>query len=115
MGRKYNAHSKDEKLNIVQRHLAGEAGCALERETGISHEQIRRWTSKYLEEGEEGLEANKKPGNPLSKYERRKELTREESLLYQIELLKRELLKKEAEVARLKKLNARKVGDALRK
>ena len=115
MGRKYNIHSKEEKLNIVRRHLDGEAGLALERETGISHEQIRRWTSKYMEDGEIGLEQNKKPGNPLSKYERRKELTYEEKLLYQIELLKRELLKKEAEVTRLKKLNARKVGDTLRK
>ena len=115
MGRKNNIHSKEEKLKIVQRHLKGEAGRALEREAGICHDQIRQWTSKYLEEGEEGLEVKKKPGNPLSKYERRKELTREEALLYQIELLKRELLKKEAEVAYLKKLNARKVGDALRK
>lgn len=35
-----------------------------------------------------------KPGNPLSKYERRKELTREEQREYQGELLKRELMKK---------------------
>lgn len=34
---------------------------------------------------------------------------------YQIELLKRELLQKEAEVLRLKKLNARKEVDARRK
>ena len=115
MERKYNIHSKEEKLKIVQRHLNGEAGRALERETGICHEQIRQWTSKYLEEGEEGLEAKKKPGNPLSKYERRKDLTHEEELLYHIELLKRELLIKEAEVVRLKKLNARKVVDAKRK
>jgi len=63
-----------------------------------------------LEEGEDGLEPKKKSGNPLSRYERRKELTYEEQLQYQIELLKRELLKKEAEVLRLKKLNERKGG-----
>jgi hypothetical protein len=51
----------------------------------------------------------------LSRYERRKELTYEEQLQYQIELLKRELVKKEAEVLRLKKLNERKGGDARRK
>ena len=67
-----------------------------------------------LAEGEAGLETKKKPGNPLSRYERRKELTYEEQLQYQIELLKRELVKKEAEVLRLKKLNERKGGDARR-
>lgn len=62
---------------------------------------------KYQEEGESGLEQKRKPGNPLSRYERRKELTYEEQLQYQIELFKRELLKKETEVARLKKQNER--------
>ena len=76
---------------------------------------IQEWTKKYLAEGEVGLEQKKKPGNPLSRYERRKELTYEEQLQYQIELLKRELVKKEAEVLRLKKLNERKGGDAQRK
>ena len=42
-------------------------------------------------------------------------MTYEEQLQYQIELLKRELLKKGAEIARLKHLNARKKGGALRK
>lgn len=115
MPRKYTMRSKEEKLAIVKRNLAGEGIRQLERETGIRHEQIRRWTAKYQAEGEIGLEPKKKPGNPLSRYERRKELTYEEQLQYQIELLKRELLQKEAEVLRLKKLNARKEGDARRK
>lgn len=115
MPRKYTMRSKEEKLMIVKRNLAGEGIRQLERETGIRHEQIRQWTAKYQTEGEEGLEPKKKPGNPLSRYERRKELTYEEQLQYQIELLKRELLQKEAEVLRLKKLNARKEGDARRK
>ena len=38
--------------------------------------------------------------------------TYEEQLQYQIELLKRELVKKEAEVLRLKKRNEQKGGDA---
>jgi len=37
-------------------------------------------------EGEKGLESKKKPGNALFRYERRKELTYEEQLQYQIEL-----------------------------
>ncbi len=46
---------------------------------------------------------NANQANPLSKYTRRKVLSREEQLEYQVELLKRELMKKGAEVTRLKK------------
>lgn len=115
MPRKYTIRSKEEKLAIVKRNLSGEAAVALAREIGSSDFQIRQWTKIYLAEGAVGLEQKKKPGNPLSRYERRKELTYEEQLQYQIELLKRELVKKEAEVLRLKKLNERKGGDARRK
>ena len=115
MAGKYVVRSKEEKLSIVKRNLAGETSRALERETGCGHRLIQEWTKKYLAEGEVGLEQKKKPGNPLSRYERRKELTYEEQLQYQIELPKRELVKKEAEVLRLKKLNERKGGDAQRK
>ena len=114
MPRKYTIRSKEEKLSIVRQVLAGTSVRSWENQ-GIDHQQVRTWTRKYLEEGEAGLEQKKKPGNPLSRYERRKELTYEEQLQYQIELLKRELVKKEAEVLRLKKLNERKGGDAQRK
>ena len=107
--------SKEEKLSIVKRNLSGESAMSLAREIGSSDFQIRTWVKIYLTEGEAGLEPKKKPGNPLSRYERRKELTYEEQLQYQIELLKRELVKKEVEVLRLKKLNERKGGDAQRK
>ncbi len=115
MARKYTVRSKEEKLSIVKRNLSGETSHALERETGCGHRLIQEWAKKYLAEGEAGLEQKKKPGNPLSRYERRKELSYEEQLQYQIELLKRELVKKEAEVLRLKKLNERKGGDARKK
>ena len=115
MARKYTMRSKEEKLSIVKRNLAGESAMSLSREIGSSDFQIRSWVKIYLSEGETGLEPKKKPGNPLSRYERRKELTYDEQLQYQIELLKRELVKKEAEVLRLKKLNERKGGDAQRK
>lgn len=115
MPRKYTMRSKEEKLAIVKRVLSGEAAQKIEREAGIDHHVIQRWIAKYQAEGESGLEPKKKPGNPLSRYERRKELTYEEQLQYQIELLKRELLQKEAEVMRLKKRNARKGGDAPKK
>ena len=114
MPRKYIIRSKEEKLSIVKQVLAGAPVRSWE-DQGIDHQQVRTWTRKYLEAGETGLEQKKKPGNPLSRYERRKELTYEEQLQYQIELLKRELVKKEAEVLRLKKLNERKGGDAQRR
>ena len=112
MARKYTMRSKEEKLSVVKRNLSGEAAKVLAREIGCSDRQVRNWVKIYQAEGEAGLEVQKKPGNPLSRYERRKELTYEEQLQYQIELLKRELVKKEAEVLRLKKLNERKGGDA---
>ena len=115
MPRKYTMRSKEEKLSIVKRNLSGEAAKVLAREIGCSDRQVRNWVKIYQAKGEAGLEQQKKPGNPLSRYERRKELTYEEQLQYQIELLKRELVKKEAEVIRLKKLNERKGGDARRK
>lgn len=115
MPRKYTIRSKEEKLSIVKRNLSGEAARVLAKEIGCSDRQIRDWVKIYQTKGESGLEPKKKPGNPLSRYERRKELTYEEQLQYQIELLKRELVKKEAEVLRLKKLNERKGGDAQRK
>ncbi len=87
----------------------------LAREIGCNDRQVRDWTKAYLAEGEAGLEVKKKPGNPLSRYERRKELTYEEQLQYEIELLKRELVNKEAEVLRLKKLNERRGGDCPKK
>ena len=113
MAKKYTIRSKEEKLAIVKEVLTGKPIRAWEPE--IRNEQVRQWVKKYQAEGEAGLEPKKRPGNPLSRYERRKELTYTEQLLYQIELLKRELAEKEAEVARLKQRNARKEGDARRK
>ena len=113
MTRKYTIRSKEEKLAIMKEVLAGKSICAWEPE--IRKQRVSVWVKKYQAEGEIGLEPKKKPGNPLSRYERRKELSYTEQLQYQIELLKRELAEKEAEVARLKQRNARKEGDAQRK
>ena len=111
MERKYTVRSKEEKLSIVNQVLRGAPVRQWESQ-GIHHRAVQNWVKKYQAEGEAGLEVKRKPGNPLSRYERRKELTYEEQLQYQIELLKRELVKKEAEVLRLKKLNERRGGDA---
>ena len=115
MARKYIMRSKEEKLAIVRAVLSGTPAQYYENEGIADHHTVMNWVKIYQTEGEAGLVPKKKPGNPLSRYERRKELTYEEQLQYQIELLKRELVKKEAEVLRLKKLNERKGGDAQRK
>lgn len=111
MPRKYTIRSQEEKLFIVKQVLSGAPVRSWEKQ-GIRNSQVRDWVNKYMLEGEKGLASKKKPGNPLLRYTRRKELSYEEQLQYQVELLKRELLKKEAEVIRLKKLNARKGGDS---
>ena len=108
-------HSKEEKIALVKRNLAGETLLALERETGISNSQIYKWTKQYLEDGEAALVNKRKPGNPLAKYARKKELTPTEKLEYKIALLERELLKKDGEIVRLKKFIELERGDAKRK
>ncbi len=108
-------HSKEEKLELVKRNLNGESTKSLSRETGIDHSQIYRWTKQYLAGGEEALVNKRKPGNPLAKYHRKKELTPTEQLEYKVALLERELLKKDAEIVRLKKSIELERGDARRK
>ena len=105
-------HSKEEKLALVKRNLAGERASDLERETGIYHTQIHKWTKQYLEGGEDALENKRKPGNSLAKYARKKELTPMEMLEYENALLKRELLRKNMEILKLKKAKEQEGGDA---
>lgn len=114
-GGKNTNHSKEEKLALVLRNLAGETLMSLERESGIYHTQIHKWTKQYLEGGEEALVNKRKLGNPLAKYSRKKELTQVEQLEYKVALLERELLKKDGEIVRLKKSIELKGGDAKRK
>lgn len=109
------SHSKEEKLTLVLRNIAGETAMCLERETGICHTQIHKWTKQYLEGGEEALINKRKPGNPLAKYHRKKELTPIEQLEYKVALLERELLKKDGEIVRLKKSIELERGDVKRK
>ena len=107
MARRYTIRSKEEKLAIVKAVQNGTPIRSWEN-IGIGHAQVIEWVKKYQEKGEAGLEPKKKPGNPFARYERKKKLTYEEQLLYKIALLERELIKKEAEVTRLKQRNARK-------
>ena len=114
-GGKNRNYNKEEKLALVKRNLNGETLCQLERETGICISQIYTWTKRYLEGGENALVNKRKPGNPLAKYQNKKELTPTEKLEYKVALLEREVLKKDAEIVRLKKSIELERGDASRK
>ena len=110
-----NNHSKEEKMALVKRNLEGETLRSIERDTGVNSSLIYQWTKRYLERGESALVNKRKPGNPLAKYTRKKELTPTEELEYRIALLERELLKKDGEIVRLKKSIELERGDVKRK
>lgn len=108
-------YTKEEKLAVVTRNLKGETLLSIARETGITHSLIYKWTTQYLEGGEEALVNKRKPGNPLARYTRKKELTPIEQLEYKVALLERELLKKDNELVRLKKAIELEGGDTKNK
>ena len=114
-GGRNKSHSKEEKLALVLRNLEGETARTLERESGIYHAQIHKWTKQYLEGGDAALINKRKPGNPLAKYSNKKNLTPMEQLEYKVAKLERDLLKKNAEIERLKKLVEPEGGDVKRR
>ena len=96
-GGKNQTHTKEEKIKYVKMMLEdGYSAKKLEKEYGVSHSLTDRWKRKYLEFGEESLENQKKPGNPLCKYSNKKNLSKEEQLEYENMKLRieNELLKK---------------------
>lgn len=81
---KYRYWSKDEKLRIINRVLNDSLSThQVSREENISNGMLNNWIKKYFEQGENGLENKKKPGNPLVKYSKRKSLTEIEKLEYE--------------------------------
>ena len=76
--------SKNDKLKAVQRVLKNhETAEDVRKELKINSGLLHAWIKKYLEFGEKGLENKKKPGNPLAKYQQRKNLTDMEQLEYE--------------------------------
>ena len=76
--------SKEEKLRIISRVISeGLSSEEVAKIEDISGGLLRNWIKKYIEEGEESLENKRKPGNPLVKYSRRKELSDLEKLEYE--------------------------------
>lgn len=84
MARTNRYWSKEDKLKIVNKVLInGISARQVAIQEDISDGMLCTWIKKYLEQGENALENKKKPGNPLTKYSRRKELNELENLEYE--------------------------------
>jgi transposase-like protein len=89
--------NENEKLRIINKVIKeSKSTNEVAKEENISGGMLRSWIIKYNNVGEQGLINKRKPGNPLSKYFRRKELTEMEQLEY-------ENMKLRIELERLKK------------
>ena len=84
MARRYRFWTKEQKLEIITPVMNCEKTQMQQAaEYEIAEENIFRWIKTYKEYGIEGLENKRKPGNPLVKYSKRKELTDIEKLEYE--------------------------------
>jgi len=96
-GGKNKQWSKDEKLRIVHRYLnEGIGRRSLAKEEGIASGMIYTWITKFLNEGEGGLENKKKTGNHFAALSNSKSISELERLRLIVE-------KQEIEIERLKK------------
>ena len=76
--------SKEDKLKIINEVLLdGKSSEEVSKEYDISGGMLRGWIIKYNKYGENSLENKKKPGNPLTKYSKRKDLNEIEKLQYE--------------------------------
>ena len=75
--------SKEDKLKLINEVLNGKSSQEVARENNISGGMLRNWIIKYNNYGEEILENKRKPGNPLCKYSKKKNLTDMEQLQYE--------------------------------
>ncbi len=108
----YRFWTAQEKYNIIKPIVDGEkSAIQLAKSLGFSSNgMIINWIHKYQEGGIEALENKRKPGNPLTKYSMRKELSYVEQLEYENmklrienERLKKGYTSKEADQAKQKK------------
>ena len=96
-GGKNRYWSKEDKLKVIKDMIENNLGeCQAGKKYNISHGMAGKWRRDYLNYGEQSLENQKKPGNPLVKYSSRKNLSELEKLEY-------ENMKLKIEVERLKK------------
>lgn len=105
--RKNNMKTPEEKEKIIKRYLKGETIAELVREYQIGNKIIYKWLKKYEENGIDGLKSNTGKHNFISNHKGiylRKPKNR-------IEELEIEIMKKDIEIARLKKgYNVKGVG-----
>lgn len=107
--------SKEEKYEVILPIINLEISMTQRaKELQISKSMVIKWFNQYLEGGIDSLENKRKPGNPMAKYSRRKELTYTEQLEYENmklrienERLKKGYTSKEADLIKQKKSNKR--------
>ena len=87
-GGKNREWSKEQKLEVINYFLEGHGRVETCRYYAISRYQLHVWLSRYNEQGIEGLQNKRKPGNPLAKYSSRNNLTEIEKLEYENMLLR---------------------------
>lgn len=76
--------SESDKLKAVKRVINNhETAENVRKDLNINSGLLHAWMKKYLTEGKEGLVNKIKPGNPLVKYQRKKNLTDIEQLQYE--------------------------------
>ena len=87
----------EEKYEVIKPIINFEKSSSqVTKETGINNGMISVWVKKYNEDGLNGLENKRKPGNPMSSLMNKKNLT-------DIEKLELENMKLSIENERLKK------------
>lgn len=97
--RKNNMKTPEEKEKIVKRFLSGESATKLSKEYNFDKKRIYEWLKKYEKDGINGLKSQTGKTsykNPNAGLHLRKPKNK-------IEELELELMKKEIEIARLKK------------
>lgn len=95
LGGKNRKWTPEEKEAIVLEYLNGKVGYkTAARSHGIAKSLMFSWINKYRENGIEGLKPNKRNNPNLGKYDRHPS---------EVEKLRKELLKKDIEIERLKK------------
>ena len=99
MHNKNNMLSANEKEKIVKKYLSGESPTKLSKEYNFAKRQLYYWVEKYQNNGVDGLKSNTGKSSKHHKHMGlylRKPKNREEELEI-------ELMKKDVEIARLKK------------
>ena len=114
-GGKNRTWTSKEKYDVILPIINGEISKRDRvKELGLALGMIGNWIAAYNRGGIEALENKRKPGNPLQKYQARKELSYTEQLEYENmrlrienERLKKGYTSKEADLVKQKKSNKR--------